>query len=118
MSLSKYQQKRLLEQIKEGTTYLQLHKGDPGETGTANVATENKRKKIEFGAISEEELMKNSNVMEWLEVAATEEYSHFSIWDAAEAGNCRGSGELSAKVPVTAGQDFRLKAEKITVKAQ
>jgi hypothetical protein len=118
VSLSKYRQKKILEALKEGNKYVQLHVGNPGETGTGNVAAETKRKKIEFGAIESEEQMKNSNIMEWLEVAETEEITHFSVWDAegAGAGNCEGYGELTAKVKLTKGQTFRVKAEKITLK--
>lgn len=74
MSISNYREKKVLEAIKAGTIYVKLHKGNPGENGTENAATEAKRIKAEFEAPTEEGML-NSNDIEWPEVSTTEEYT-------------------------------------------
>lgn len=92
--------------------YVQLHTADPGVNCTANVATETKRKKITLSAIAEG-VVTNSAAIEWASVAATEEISHVSVWDAEEGGNPRIYGALEAKEKLTKEKDARIKAEKL-----
>jgi hypothetical protein len=89
--------------------YAKLHTGDPGEAGTSNAATETTRKAVEFGAASSG-VISLSNSPSWTNVAATETYSHISLWDNISAGNCLGAGALTSSVSVTAGDTFNLTA--------
>ncbi len=89
--------------------YAKLHTGDPGEAGTSNAATETTRQAVEFGAASSG-VISLSNSPSWTNVAATETYSHISLWDNISAGNCLGAGALTSSVSVTAGDTFNLTA--------
>lgn len=90
--------------------FIKLHTGDPGKNCTEHAAAETKRKAISLSAISGG-VIKNTAVIEWLEVAETEECTHASVWDAETEGNPRIYGELKAKVKLTKGQDARVKVE-------
>lgn len=92
--------------------YVQLHTGAPGAAGTSNVATNNTRKVITFGA-SSGGVSTSSSDENWTNVPATETYTNFSLWDASTAGNFLGSGTLTAN-PVTAGDTFDLAIGAIT----
>lgn len=89
--------------------YVQLHTGDPGETGASNVATENTRKVASFDAAASGSA-DLSSTLSWTSVAATETYSHWSIWDASTSGNCLFKGALDSSVAVTSGDNFDLTA--------
>lgn len=96
--------------------WVYLHTGDPGEDGSANVATENTG--VPFGAATRAgSTVDNDAAIQWNAVAATETYSHVSIRDAdtVGAGNCLFKGALSSSVPVTAGDDFEFAAGDLDV---
>lgn len=112
MSISNYAELALLNTLRNtsfavAATYVKLHTGDAGETGTANAATETTRKAISFSAASSGS-MASSATVEWTNVAATETYSHWSLWDASTAGNCLWTGALSSSAAVTAGDTFQI----------
>lgn len=94
--------------------YVQLHTGAPGEAGTANVATENTRKLVTFGAASGGTATSNV-ALTWSSVAATETFSHFTIFDALTVGNCLVTAALTASKAVTAGDDFEIASGSLTV---
>ncbi len=81
--------------------YIKLHTADPGSAGATAAATETTRKSISFG-VSAAGLMSNDVAIEWTNVAGTEDYTHFSLWDAATAGNFLLSGVITANAVVTA----------------
>lgn len=115
MSISDYLENELLDHIRGSAytapagLYVKLHTGAAGEAGTANAATETDRVQVTFGAASGGSMSATGTpVAEWTNVAATETYSHFSVWDAASGGNCLGDGALSSPVAVTAGDTFQL----------
>lgn len=120
MSLSDFEENNLAKvwrneaPTKAASLWVQLHTGDPGEACTANVAKETKRKLIELSAI-EGGVVTNTNILEWLEVAKTEEVTHVSVWDAEKEGNARIYGELAAKAKLTEGQDARIKVGKLSL---
>jgi len=87
--------------------YLQLHLGDPGENGTANTAAETTRRQVSWSAASSGSIS-SSGVVEWTNVAASETYSHWSMWDASTSGNCLWTGALSTAASVTAGDTFQI----------
>lgn len=88
------------------TPYIKLHVGDPGAAGTANAATETTRKLVSFGAASGGAIS-NDAALTWTAVAGSEDYTHFSLWDASTAGNFLASGTITANA-VTAGDTFTI----------
>lgn len=119
MSISNYLENKLLDAT-AGTsyasagTYLQLHTGDPGEDGTANVASESTRKSVSFASASGGS-MATSGTAEWTNVAATETYTHWSLWDALSAGNALWSGALASSAAVVAGDTFQITSLTLTL---
>ena len=121
MTISNYLEDQLLDTLdgsgsaySASATYLKLHLGDPGEEGTANPATETTRKAVDFVAADGGEMVSDGTV-EWTLVAATETYSHWSMWDAETAGNCLWYGALSANASVTAGDTFEITSLTLTL---
>lgn len=86
--------------------YLKLHVGDPGEDCTANPAVETTRKSVSFGASAAGTALNDALVGPWTNVAATEVYSHASLWDAAVAGNPWMYGALTIAKSIGAGDSF------------
>jgi hypothetical protein len=120
MSIADYAEDAVLDALFNNTslaiaaTYVQLHTDDPGEDGTANVATETGRQSADWdpaagGAVA------LANDLEWLAVAGTETYTHLSIWDAATDGNCVWTLPLDDPVDVNAGNNFVITSGNITL---
>lgn len=97
-----------------GSVYIQLHTGDPGSAGTANVATNNTRKSVAFAAASAEQKASNADLT-WASVPATETYAYVSLWDAATGGNFLWAGALTAAKSVNAGDTFTIPSGSLTV---
>lgn len=121
MSFSNFLEQELLDHVFAGAAYtpptniyVKLHLGDPGEDGTANPAAETDRQTASFGVAAAGSIVTDTDI-DWLSVAASETYSHVSLWDAATAGNCLGSGALTASVVVTAGDNFKIPAGDLSV---
>ena len=121
MTISNYLEDQLLDTLdgsgsaySASATYLKLHVGNPGEDGTGNPATETTRKAVAFGVSSGGEKVSTATV-EWTLVAATETYSHWSMWDDETAGNCLWYGSLSASAAVTAGDTFEITSLTLTL---
>lgn len=93
--------------------WIQLHTGDPGAAGTSNVATENTRVSVSSYSISDG-VMTNGSDAEWENVADTEDYTHFSAWDAETSGNCGFTGTITAD-GVNQGDNFLIAAGDLTV---
>jgi hypothetical protein len=87
--------------------YVKLHTGDAGEDGTSNAASETTRK-VAAWATASSGAIATSATIEWTNVAATETYSHWSLWDAVTSGNCLWTGALSSSAAVTAGDTFQI----------
>lgn len=90
--------------------WIQLHTGDPGAAGTANVAGNATRKDltaamgtVSGGAVS------NTSAITWTagEVDTSEDYTHWSIFDASTAGTFICSGLMTANA-VTVGDEFTI----------
>jgi hypothetical protein len=94
--------------------YVKLHTGDPGEDGTANAATETTRKALSTGAASGGTVTSDADLA-WTNVAATETYTHVSIWDASVAGNCIWTGALAVSKAVVATDNFTIPSGSLTV---
>lgn len=119
MSISNYAENKILDTLSGtsfsvSTAYVKLHTGDPGEDGTANAATETTRKAVSWSAAASGSKA-SSATLTWTNVAATETYTHWSLWDAATAGNCLWSGALSASAAMTAGDTFEITSLTLTL---
>ena len=90
--------------------WIKLHIGDPGSAGTSNAATETTRKDItaSFAAASGGTCTTNADTT-WTNVAATEDYTHYTIWSASSGGTFYWSGTVTASA-VTAGDTFTIAA--------
>lgn len=86
--------------------WVKLHIGDPGADGTANPAVETNRKQATWAAAASG-AVSNSNVLTWLFVAATEDYTHFTTWTANSGGSFGFSGTVTANA-VTANDNFQV----------
>jgi hypothetical protein len=114
MSISNYAELKILEHTTGKTAwtipsnvYVKLHTGDAGEAGTSNAATETTRKVTAWASAASGSIA-TSATLEWTNVAATETYSHWSMWDASTGGNCLWTGALSSSAAVTAGDTFQI----------
>jgi hypothetical protein len=114
MSISNYAELKILEHTTGKTAwtipsnvYVKLHTGDAGEDGTSNAATETTRK-VAAWATASSGAIATSATLEWTNVASTETYSHWSMWDASTGGNCLWTGALSSSAAVTAGDTFQI----------
>jgi hypothetical protein len=114
MSISNYAELKILEHTTGKTAwtiptnvYVKLHTADAGEAGTTSAATETTRK-VAAWATAASGSIATSATLEWTNVAATETYSHWSLWDDVSAGNCLWTGALSSSAAVTAGDTFQI----------
>jgi hypothetical protein len=114
MSISNYAELKILEHTTGKTAwtiptnvYVKLHTADAGEAGTSSAATETTRKVAAWATASSGSIA-TSATLEWTNVAATETYSHWSLWDDVSAGNCLWTGALSSSAAVTAGDTFQI----------
>ena len=114
MSISNYAELKILEHTTGKTAwtiptnvYIKLHTADAGEAGTSSAASETTRKVAAWATASSGSIA-TSATLEWTNVAATETYSHWSMWDASTAGNCLWTGALSSSAAVTAGDTFQI----------
>jgi hypothetical protein len=116
MSISNYAENKILEHT-TGTTawtmpttvYLKLHTADPGEAATTAAAGETTRKSVSWASAASGSIASSATV-EWTNVASTETYTHWSLWDASTGGNALWTGALSSSAAVTAGDTFQITA--------
>lgn len=120
MSISNYYEVLLLDALSNGApvsclkanTYLALHIGDPGETGASNPASDTSRKVVTWANAAAGAKASNSNPT-WASLAAPtpvaplfETLTHWSLWDAAAAGNCLWTGTITNPRNVSLGDGF------------
>lgn len=88
--------------------WIKLHVGDPGSAGTGNVAGNDTRKQVSFGAASGG-VMSNDTAITWTsgEVDTSEDYTHWSAWTASTGGTFIASGTVTANA-VTAADEFTI----------
>lgn len=91
--------------------YIQLHTGDPGETGASNQVSGNgfARQQATFAPSSSgitsneaDEVFGPCTGSDWGTV------SHISVWDALTSGNCLAKGALTASKLVEVGDSVTL----------
>jgi hypothetical protein len=119
MSIANYAEDKLLDTLGNTsfavtTCYVKLHTGDPGEDGTSNAATETTRQSVTWAAASGGSKA-SSAALTWTNVAASETYSHWSMWDNSTSGNCLWTGALSSNATVTAGDTFEITTLTLTL---
>lgn len=114
MSISNYAELKILEHTTgktawtmPTTVYLKLHTADPGEAATTAAAGETTRKSVSWASAVSGSIASSATV-EWTNVASTETYTHWSLWDASTAGNALWTGALSSSAAVTAGDTFQI----------
>tara|TARA_R110000868_G_scaffold15260_2_gene69646 strand:+ start:410 stop:778 length:369 start_codon:yes stop_codon:yes gene_type:complete len=114
MSISNYAELKILEHTTgktawtmPTTVYLKLHTADPGEAATTAAAGETTRKSVSWATAASGSIASSATV-EWTNVASTETYTHWSLWDASTAGNALWTGALSSSAAVTAGDTFQI----------
>lgn len=119
MSISNYAELAILNAVGNATSfsvatpYIKLHVGDPGEDGTSNAAVETTRKAVSFAAAASGAMASDADVV-WTNVAGTEDFTHFSLWDASSGGNCLWTGTITANA-VVAGDSFTIAAGSLTL---
>jgi hypothetical protein len=120
MSISTYLEPRILDAVFNNTslaianTYAKLHIANPGEACTANPAAETTRKLASFSAASVTTIVTDAD-LNWTSVAATEDYTHISFWDAATGGNALWYGPLLAAYHVNAGDTFVIPSGNVVI---
>lgn len=77
------------------TVYMQLHTGAPGASGTTAVATDNTRMAVSMATASAGTITNDAQV-QWTPMTASQDASHYSLWDASTSGNFLGSGVITA----------------------
>lgn len=120
MSISSYGEDAILDAIFNAASlsvasrFVKLHTGDPGESGATNAAGETRRRSLS-GAPAAAGTFSSVNDLVWTDVAATETYTHMSIWDASSGGNCLWTGALAAPKFVETTDTFTIPAGSLTV---
>ena len=119
MSISNYAENKLLDTLGNNAfsvsvVYLQLHTGDAGEDGTANVAGETTRQTVSFGAASSGSIT-SSGTVTWTSLSTAETLTNWSAWDAASSGNCLWTGALSGSATVAVGDTFQITSLSLTL---
>lgn len=90
-------------------TYVQLHTGDPGSAGTANVVSPDPTRKLITWSAAASGSKAMSGTLSWTSWASgTETLTHISVWDASSAGNFLFSGALGTSRTVNDGDTFNL----------
>lgn len=87
--------------------WVKLHTADPSAAGTTSPATEADRVQATFGTGASGGAIANTVALTWTNVAASEDYTHYSAWDDQTAGSFLFSGTITANA-VTAGDTFTI----------
>jgi hypothetical protein len=69
------------------TLYLQLHTGDPGTNGTANVSSVGSRKSFSRTSAAAG-VVTNSTQIQWINITPSETITHVTVWGALTSGVC------------------------------
>lgn len=88
-----------------GAVWIKLHVGDPGASATANPAGNTSRQQATFGTVASGGAISNTVAITWTSVSTSEDYTHFSAWDASTAGNFLFSGTVTSN-NVTVGDNY------------
>jgi hypothetical protein len=85
--------------------YVSLHTADPGDTGASELASAGYGRIVSTFAASALGATSNAGAVTWTNSSgsAWTAVTHFCVWDALTAGNCLGSGALSAGKTIANG---------------
>ena len=86
--------------------YIKLHIGDPGADGTANPAVETTRKSVSFAVASAGAIASDADIS-WVNIAGSEDATHFTAWDDLTAGNFLFSGTITGNA-YSAGDTYTI----------
>lgn len=105
---------KILDHFRGGTSwtqpagiYVQLHTGDPGSAGTANLSANTTRVRVNFSAAASGAIALTGTAPQWT-ASATETISHLSFWDASTAGNVLCSSQPATPRSVVSGDTLTL----------
>lgn len=87
--------------------YAKLHTADPGAAGATAAATNTTRQLVTFAAASGGTISNSAQIL-WVNVPASETYTHVSLWDASSGGNFVGSIALGSSQAVVIGDNFSI----------
>lgn len=92
------------------TLFVQLHTGDPGASGTANVSSVTTRPAVNFAAAASGAQAITGTQPAWASWAGTngEVVTHISVWGASSAGTFYYSAALTASKTVNTGDTLTL----------
>lgn len=88
-------------------TFIALHTGDPGASGTSNPSSNTARQSASFGAASNGVIALSATPTAWT-MTATETLSHISVWSASSGGAFLWSAVLSSPRGVASGDTVTL----------
>lgn len=99
------------------TLFVQLHTGDPGASGTANVSSVTTRPALNFGAASAGSQSAIATLPSWASWAGTngEVVTHISIWGSSSAGTFYYSVALTASKTVNTGDTLNLSSLTVSI---
>ena len=97
------------------TLYIKLHLGDPGADAVTNVAVETTRAAVDLEPGVVDYTATNATDGDWTGLAADETATHFSLWDAATAGNPWMVGPFNPSATLSAGGNATIPAGNITI---
>jgi len=98
-----------------GYVWVKFHVGNPGATGTANPAAETRRLAVDWGVAADGSMVSALDAT-LLAVAATETWTHYTLWNDVTAGTFGHSGQLPAGgKAVTAGDDVTVVAGSVSM---
>jgi hypothetical protein len=104
------------------TAYVSLHTGDPGNTGLTEVSggAYARQGPVTFGNSGNNPTVASNSAIITFPVAtgAWGTIAYFGVWDAATAGNFRGSGAVTTPKAVNSGDTARFAAGALTITAQ
>jgi hypothetical protein len=97
-------------------TYVQLHTGPPGASGTTDVSSVTTREAVTWGSPSAG-VVAASNEPEWTSWAGTspETDTDISFWTASTTGTFNMSIQLSSSVTMNTGDSLTLTAISVTI---
>jgi hypothetical protein len=91
------------------TAYVQLHTGDPGAAGTANVSVGcTTRDDVSHTSPSGGSMTITGTAPSFVNGGTSETITHISVWSASSAGTCKYTGALSASKAWASGDTLNL----------
>jgi hypothetical protein len=120
MSISNYLEDELLDAVFNNgsfavaTPYVSLHTGDPGETGTSEVAGGSYARQSGSFAVASGGSCDSDAVLTFADMPA-ETVTHVGVWDAVSGGNFLWGGALTASKTTNAGDTFQIGSGDLTI---